>query len=96
MRSRAAFRVLRHLTLAQVRVHEPRELRGDASAQGAPYAASRTCRSPHESLFAQDTWAKYLKEGMNVNVLTWNGKVSAWSSHPIRVALLLTGLSARR
>jgi hypothetical protein len=22
----------------------------------------------------QDTWAKYLKEGMNVNLLTWNGK----------------------
>ena len=40
----------------------------------------RTRRSPHASFFAQDTWAKYLKEGMNVNVLTWNGKVSAWSS----------------
>ena len=24
---------------------------------------------------AQDSWAKYLKEGMNVNLLTWNGKV---------------------
>ena len=24
----------------------------------------------------QDDWAKYLKEGMNVTLLTWNGKVS--------------------
>lgn len=22
-----------------------------------------------------DAWAKFLKEGMNVNVLTWNGRV---------------------
>ncbi len=26
----------------------------------------------------QDTWAKYLKEGMNVNLLTWNGKARGW------------------
>jgi hypothetical protein len=25
----------------------------------------------------QDTWSKYLKEGANVNLLTWNGRVRA-------------------
>ena len=53
-----------------------------------------TCRMPHTSLFAQDTWAKYLKEGMNVNLLTWNGKVSVWNS-PMSVSCL-TSPSSRR
>ena len=43
------------------------------------------------SFFAQDTWAKYLKEGMNVNLLTWNGKASAWniSSSASRLSLMV-------
>lgn len=63
---------------AQVCVHEPGVVRGNAAAQGAPERRQQCATTISLALPAQcvqDSWAKYLKEGMNVNLLTWNGKV---------------------
>lgn len=42
-----------------------------------PWVFGRAASGVHAVRALQDTWSKYLKEGANVNLLTWNGRVRA-------------------